>query len=307
MLAPGYGVLGGLGLSGLGGQASMTVAALWYPAARGRAIALVDLGTGIGAFAFIPLGQALLSWFGGWRAVLLAWAALLVLGIRPASLFQRLPPPAREAAGAAPGQATPGWTLRAAVRTGAFRYLALARWFSAMAFPLMNVHMVAFAVEAGAPPGQAAAALGTASLVSLGGRMLTGWLADRIGRAATLTLTCSRAVLGLGCLSTLAVHGSPRVALRLRAPLRPGPGLRRHRGRGAHRDIFAGPGFGVIYGWMSPAVGPGEAIGPWAGGVIYDATGSYLAGFAFVAAALVLAVVVMWRVRAPAGEVPGST
>jgi MFS family permease len=174
-----------------------------------------------------------------------------------------------------------------------------------MAFPLVNVPMVAFAVEAGVPPGQAAAALGTVSLASLGGWMLTGWLADRIGGAATPTY--SSAVLGLGCLSMLVVHSAPGrlFACVLLYGLAQGSADLVAAARPA--DVFAGPGFGVIYGWMSPAVGPGEAIGAWTGGVIYDATGSYLAGFAFMAAALALTVVVMWRGRAPAGEVPGST
>ena len=50
-----YGLWGGLALAALGSQTNMTVAALWYPAARGRAIAVVDLGTAVGAFCFLPL------------------------------------------------------------------------------------------------------------------------------------------------------------------------------------------------------------------------------------------------------------
>jgi sugar phosphate permease len=50
-----YGVIGGLGLASFGSQANMSIAALWYPRARGRAIAVADLGTGFGAFCFLPL------------------------------------------------------------------------------------------------------------------------------------------------------------------------------------------------------------------------------------------------------------
>jgi len=67
-------------------------------------------------------------------------------------------------------------------------------------------------------------------------------------------------------------------------------------------DLFAGLTVATIYGWMSLAVGPGEAIGAWAGGAIYDATGSYLGAFAVVVVALVLAVAMMGRVRQPAGS-----
>ncbi|MEK7363683.1 MAG: MFS transporter, partial [candidate division NC10 bacterium] len=45
-----YGIIAGLGLSALGSQPNMVVAALWYPGARGKAIAVADLGTGFGAF-----------------------------------------------------------------------------------------------------------------------------------------------------------------------------------------------------------------------------------------------------------------
>jgi len=67
-------------------------------------------------------------------------------------------------------------------------------------------------------------------------------------------------------------------------------------------DLFAGPTFATIYGWMSLGVAPGEAIGAWAGGAIHDATGSSLGAFAFVVVALVLAVAMMGQLRQPAGS-----
>ena len=298
-----YGVLGGLGLSGLASQANMTVAALWYPHARGRAIAAVDLGTGFGAFAFIPLGQVLLSSF-GWRSVLLAWAGLLAAIIIPANLFQRLPDHPQAAVGSARGadRRAASWTLGGALRTGAFWNLAGARWCSAMGFPLMNVHMVAFAVGAGVPAVEAAAALGSVSLVSLPGRLATGWLADRIGRAQTLAITYASAIAGIACLTMVAWQGAHAwlAAYVLFFGLAQGSAGIVASARTA--DIFAGPAFGTIYGWMSLAVGPGEAIGAWMGGAVFDRTGGYLAGFGFVAVVLVAAVALMWRVRPPAGS-----
>ncbi|MBI2525882.1 MAG: MFS transporter [Candidatus Rokubacteria bacterium] len=298
-----YGVLGGLGLSGLGSQANMTVAALWYPRARGQAIALVDLGTGLGAFAFIPLAQTLVALV-DWRGVLLVWAALLLAVIAPANLLQRLPGPAPAAA--APAAAVPtepaGWTLARAARTAAFWNLVASRGLSAMAFPLMNVHMVAFAIGAGVEPAQAAAALGSVSLVSLGGRLCTGWLADRIGRAQTLSITYASAVGGIACLAALGWQGWRGWLLGYVLLYGVAQGSSGIVASARTADIFAGPTFATIYGWMSLAVGPGEAIGAWAGGAIYDATGSYLGGFGFVALALVLGAATMWRVRQPAGS-----
>jgi MFS family permease len=293
-----YGILTGLGLSALGSQPNMVVAALWYPGARGRAIAVADLGTGFGAFLFIPVAQAMVAGY-GWRTTLALWAVLLVAILIPANAFQRLPPSALGSKAApAPGGREPG--LRRAARTSAFWWLVAVRFFSAMAFPLMNVHMLAFAVGAGISPAAAATALGTVSLVSLAGRLLTGWLADRLGRAPTLTLAYTSAAVGIGNLGLLAWTGWPGwlAGYVVFYGLAQGSSGIVTAARAA--DIFAGVSFGTIYGWIVLATGPGEAIGAWAGGAIFDLTGSYLWAFGLVVVALLAGIAAIWRVRQPA-------
>ncbi len=302
-----YGILTGLGLSALGSQPNMVVAALWYPGARGRAIAVADLGTGFGAFLFIPLAQAVVARY-GWRTTLALWAGLLVAILIPANAFQRLPPSALERQTApAPGGRAAGrpsldhhWTLTRAARTSGFWWLVAVRFFSAMAFPLMNVHMLAFAVGAGVSPAAAATALGTVSLVSLAGRLLTGWLADRLGRAPTLTLTYTSAAVGIGTLGLLVWTGWPGwlAGYVLFYGLAQGSSGIVTAARAA--DIFAGASFGTVYGWIVLATGPGEALGAWAGGAIFDLTGSYLWAFGFVVVALLAGTAAIWQVRQPA-------
>jgi MFS family permease len=299
MLVLTYGIWGGLALAPLSSQTNMTVAALWYPQARGRAIAVVDLGTAVGAFAFVPLGQALVSAL-GWRATLLAWAAALVLVVVPLNAFQRLPDlPAVRIAAVSPGSGT---TLVTAVGLPAFWWLAAMRFFGSCAFPVMNVHMVAYAIGHGVAPATAATALGAVSLVSLAGRLTTGVLCDRIGRAPTLTLTYTLAALGVGCLAVLGLTGAswwlvPYVALYGMAQ-----GSSGIVASARAVDLFAGASFGAIWGWITLAVGPGEALGVWLGGRSFDVWGSYLPAFGFVWLALAAGVVSMWRVRAePAG------
>jgi MFS family permease len=290
-----YGIIAGLGLSALGSQPNMVVAALWYPGARGKAIAVADLGTGFGAFVFIPLTQALVVRY-GWRTTLLVWAVLLVAVLIPANAFQRVPTTVPRSK-VAPGG---GLTLRSAASTPAFWWLVAVRFFSAIGFPLMNVHMLAFAVGAGVSPAMAAAALGTVSLVSLAGRLLTGWLADRLGRAATLTLTYTSAVVGIANLGLLAWTGWPGwlAGYVLFYGLAQGSSGIVTAARAA--DIFAGASFGTIYGWIVLATGPGEAIGAWAGGAIFDLTGSYLWAFGFVVVVLLAGIAAIWQVRQPA-------
>jgi MFS family permease len=296
-----YGVLGGLGLAAFGSQANMAIAALWYPRARGRAIAVADLGTGFGAFCFIPLGQWLVSAV-GWRGTLVVWATLLLGLVVPLNAFQRLPAALedvrrRRARATAPSGGGADWTLGAALRSVPFRWLAACRFFAACAFPLMNTHMVAYAVGQGIPPPLAATALGSVSLVSLAGRLTVGWLSDRLGRAPALTLAYTSAASGIGALSLLALTGWPGwlILYVLLYGLAQGSSGIVASARAA--DLFAGPSFGAIYGWLTVAVGPGEALGAWIGGKIYDAAGSYLGAFAFAVGAMAAGLAAIWRVR----------
>jgi MFS family permease len=293
-----YGFLAGLGLSGIGSQPNMVVAALWYPRARGRAIAIADLGTGLGAFLFIPLAQTLVVLY-GWRTTLVIWATLLLGVVVPANAFQRLPASGRAQAPAA-GSGAEEWSVARAALTAPFWWLVFLRFVSSVGFPLINVHLIAFAVGAGVPPVRAAAALGSVSLVSLAGRLATGWLADRLGRAQALTLTYGSAIAGVASLFLMAKTGRQEWLFAYVAfyGFAQGSGGIVSSARAA--DLFAGSAFGSIYGWIVLASGPGEALGVWSGGAIYDLTGAYLGAFAVSAAAFALGIFAIWQVRVPA-------
>ena len=292
-----YGIVGGFGLAMLGSQANMIVAALWYPANRGRAIALVDLGTGAGAFAFLPIAQMLVERV-GWRGVLLAWVALLVAVVVPLNAVQKLPAAQRAPVGSH-ASSPPRWTLATALRAPSFWWLAAMRFCGACAFPVMNTHMVAYAIGQGIAAERAATALGAVSLVSLLGRFSTGALSDRLGRAQTLTLAYGSAALGIACLSMLSLRGASWWLVLYVILYGLSQGSTGIVGSARAADIFAGPTFGSIFGWVALAIGPGEAFGAWVGGRIYDGTGSYLPAFGFVILALAGGVVAIWRVREP--------
>jgi MFS family permease len=292
-----YGLLGGLAMAALGSQTNMVVAALWYPTARGRAIAVADLGTGVGAFCFIALGQALVTAI-GWRPTLLVWAALLLAVIVPLNAFQRMPERVVPRPGMPETQpARASWTLGGAVRSAPFWWLAAMRFCGALAFTVMNTHMVAYAIGHGIGPAEAATALGAVSLVSLAGRLATGWLCDRLGRALSLTLAYGSAALGVACLAMLSVAGSPLWLVLHVAFYGLAQGSTGIVGSARAADVFAGSSFGAIYGWMALAIGPGEAIGAWAGGWIFDLTAGYLPAFGLAVLALAAGSVAMWRVR----------
>ena len=289
-----YGIVGGLALCALGSQTQMVMAVLWYPEARGRAIAIADLGTGLGAFCFIPLGQALVTAV-GWRGVLLVWAALLLAVVVPLNALQQVPERAAPAGTTASSEAA--WSVGAALRSPAFWWLALMHFAGSCAFPVMNTHMVAYAIGQGIDPEKAAAALGSVSLVSLAGRLGTGWLSDRVGRALTLTVAYGSAALGIAGLTALTLTGQSFWLVLYVVLYGMAQGSTGIIGSARAADVFAGASFGAIYGWLVLSVGPSQAFGAWVGGRIFDVTGSYLPAFVFAVAALVVGVIAIWRVR----------
>ena len=144
----------------------------------------------------------------------------------------------------------------------------------------------------------AATALGAVSLVSLAGRLATGWLSDRLGRAPTLTLTYASAAVGIGCLAGLAATGAPWWLALYVVFYGMAQGSSGIVAAARAADVFAGRTFGTVWGWLGLAVGPGEALGAWLGGRIFDTTGSYVPAFGFSVAMLGAGLVAIWRVRA---------
>ena len=286
-----YGLVAGLGLAALGSPPNMVVAAQWFPGGRGRAIALADLGTALGAFLLVPFTQILIDGF-GWRGALLVLGGLVLLLVVPANAFQRLPLASGDAARLPAARGS----LREAARTPAFWWLVLLRFVSGIGFHLVNVHVIAFAVGTGIPALQAAAALGAVSLVSVAGRMTVGWLADRIGREVTLSLSYSSALLGIGCLYLLHATGWSGwlTAFVLAYGLAQGSAGIVSAAKAA--DLFSGPRFGTVFGWIALASGPGEAVGVWAGGAIFDRTGGYLPALGFSALSLGAGILAIWMV-----------
>src|SRR5262249_35420426 len=213
----------------------------------------------------------------GWRATLLAWAAVLVLVVVPLNAFQKLPdlPTAARNDVVSPA---PGTTLVAAVGLPAFWWLAAMRFFGSCAVPVMNGHMVAHAIGHGIAPATAATALGAVSLVSLAGRLTTGVLCDRIGRAPALTLTYTLAALGVGCLAVLGLTGDSWWLLPYVALYGMAQGSSGIVASARAVDLFAGASFGAIWGWITLAVGPGEAVAVLLGGPRFGTRGAEMAG-----------------------------
>jgi MFS family permease len=299
-----YGILTGIGNSALTSTPNMVVVSKWFPRRTGRAIAIADIGTGLGVILIVPATQWLILHL-GWRRALFTLAAFLVLVLIPANWAQRVPEEGQPAKPNSPGEGPPlgstgrDWTLRSAVAGPQFWWLVLARLSSGMAFQMINVHLVAYVIGAGYGKMTAASTMGAVSMVSMLGRYLVGLASDRFGRAMAVTLAYASTALGILALMMLTTTGPLALsAFVLCYGLSQGSSGIVVAARAA--DLFQGGSFGRIYGWMSVTNGIGEGLGAWLGGAVYDRTGGYQVAFGSAILALAIGAASIWLTYAKA-------
>lgn len=292
------GVLVAAGVCAVGWVPTAALIARWFAERQGSVMGLAFSGMGMGVLVIGPLAQWLIA-ARGWRTAylvlgmgtLVVLVPLVWLGVRDAP---RAGEPARVVRRVS---STGGREIRAALRTRPFWALFFAYLFTPLAvFPVVT-HQVAFAVDQGFPRLFVAGVFGIVGLMSIAGRIVFGVLADRIGRAASASLSFACTALGTLCLMGIETwrHAAPLYAYALLFGL--GFGARGPIITAMASQLFQGKRFGVIYGILSVGNGIGGGIGPWFGGVIHDVTGSYRAAFLITIAFCALGAACFWLAR----------
>ena len=171
-------------LSGLSGAAQSPLAYVksisgQFNTRRGLAIGIAMSGIGVGT-AFVPLlAQSLISSF-GWRAAHLGLGALVfVLAVPIASAVLR-DEPERHVSARDESDLSQGLSIRRAIGSRIFWLLALSIFLASLALNGSLVHIVPMLTERGWTPDRAAAALTAAGLSGMVGRILVGYIIDRI-------------------------------------------------------------------------------------------------------------------------------
>ena len=156
---------------------------------------------------------------------------------------------------------------------------------------LVLTHLIPHAAEHGFSEMHAAQALGLMGAMNIVGTVLSGWICDRYGRKGPLAFYYG--VRGLSLIFLLYVWNVPSLhifaaifGLNYISTVPPTTTMT--------ANIFGRLSVGALSGWIFFSHQVGSAIGAWAGGAIFDATGSYSWAFlsaavmAFVAAGLSL-------------------
>ena len=294
----------------------------WFIRRRGLALSIAFSGVGIGSITVLPWVASLIA-NAGWRAACFRLGILVVVLLAPLNLLLKRRPDdlGLEADGMASDNAAVmrkenvvdhawaavDWTLRRALRTARFWWLACGYFCGLFTWYAVQVHQTKYLIEVGFGSSEAALALGLVSLVAVPGQIVFGHLSDRIGREWIWTI--GNAGFVVSCVSLILLREIPTEILLYTMVVAQGTlGYSLTSVMGAiPAEIFEGRHFGRIFGSVMVAAIIGGAAGPWVSGALYDATGSYAIAFWIAAGCSAASVVAIWlaapgKVRAVAGR-----
>ena len=296
-----FGVVSALGVSAAGWVPSALLIQRWFPNRVGTSMGVASAGIGMGIFGMGPLSQFFIEWV-GWRWTLRGLGALALLLLVPSALWLlREPGTRRELAGGRPVEPHQTgrpreWTLADALRSPRFWGLGVTFFFGSFTSQLLLVHQVAYFVDHGLTPLVAASVVGVVGLTSIAGKVGWGWLSDLIGRELTFTLGFSCVVLSVGVLGLFAGHPDPSLPFLYGVLIGVGYAVTAPLSPAVSSDLFRGRHFGAIFGTLNLSNSFGGAVGAWAGGLIFDLTGSYAWALVIALIAAVGAPLVLWLV-----------
>ena len=265
-----YGVLVGAAAGAVFAPMMVTVTG-WFDKHRGLAVSIVSAGMGVAPMTISPFAQWLISSY-DWRTAqfvigIAAWVLLV-----PAALLVRRAPAATAATPGVPAEGGEDMTARQALRSPQFIVLGLTFFCCCAAHSGPIFHTVSYALACGLPAMTAVTIYSVEGLAGLGGRIVFGLLGDRFGARRVVVVGLMLQALGAGgyyftrdvgefytvaILFGLAYGGvMPLYAV-------------------IAREYFPMRIMGTVFGGASMIASLGMALGPAAGGWIFDTFGGY--------------------------------
>ncbi len=255
---------------------------------RGMALAIMQTGVGLGAFT-IPFILSASLRDGDWRGAYHILAGLiLVFGVMVAVMINTRPRPSADRETVAANRQTHApalvrgrdiWTARP------FIILAATFVLAANAIAAAVVHFVPMMVDAGVTTARASQLASLLGIALICGRLVTGWLLDRLVAEYVAAVLFVVTAFGLSILA----FGGPAVAI--------GGALVVGIAMGSEVDLlcyltarhFPREHYGTAYGGIFGLFLFGSAVGPTIMGLLYDHYGNYHAGFILAAILLLIA------------------
>jgi OFA family oxalate/formate antiporter-like MFS transporter len=183
-----FGVVVGLG-NGFGYATPIPVASKWFPDKRGLVVGLMVGGYGAGSAILGPLAIRLIDAV-GWRSTFQILGVVFFIMTMVGTVLLRNPPAGYRPPNwqPKPGAATTGvdFTTRDMLATPAFYFMWIAYCLGTTAGQMAISQLVPFAGSAGLGALAATLVLPVSASGNAGGRILSGWMSDRLGRLSTI-------------------------------------------------------------------------------------------------------------------------
>jgi MFS family permease len=253
----------------------------WFYRRRSLATGLLMCGAGVGGFAASSLGWLITAY--GWRQTLVfVGIFVIVTGVPGVLLLRHRPepyglrpdgdPPAPVSSARAATAPNDGFLPSEALRVRAFYGLAFIFGARHVTTSGTLVHLPALMVDRGFTLEAAATLAGVVALVSIPGRVLCGWLGDRVDKRYVFAACLLFMVIGIAALALgsspghlgvftvaygMAYGGSVPLTVSIVA------------------DYFGRRRFATVYGLSQFAMMWGTISGPMIAGYAFDTTGSY--------------------------------
>jgi len=313
-------VLIAIGMSACAMTVLMTAVANWFHRKIGIASGIAMCGLGFSGLV-VPVIVKLIEMYEWRMTVTILALGMLVVVLPPSLLFRRKP----EQYGLFPDGESESFTTyrggsgvpqalevevkaKPAIMSGAFWRLASAFLYHMMAVSAVVTHVMPYLSSVGISRAISSLVASAVPMVSIGGRLVLGWLADKFDKR--LVAAGSFAMMGCGVLFfgyTSATSTWMLVPFFILFGI--GFGGSKPLRASLTREYFGRITFGVIFGLMTGIGGIGGLIGPIITGWAYDNWGSYqvawflLAGLAVVPLLSVLTITPVKNVIQPGDDV----
>ena len=260
----------------------------WFEKYRARALSIMSLGLALGGLVVPAMAWSMQQW--GWRVTAAASGVLtLVVGLPLARMIRRRPEdhgefvdgirPAAESPESAILKATgqQEFSLREALNTQAFWFLAIGHGLALLVVTAVNVHAITHMKEGlGYTFAKAGWVIMLMTFGQLLGVLLGAAMGDRFEKRKVAALCMLSHAFGLmfltyssqlqGLIAFAAFHG---LAWGLRGPFM----------QAIRADYFGRQAIGAIMGVSAAIIAVGQIAGPMVAGMLADLTGDYRLGF----------------------------
>jgi MFS transporter, OFA family, oxalate/formate antiporter len=277
-----FGMIGGLG-NGFGYATPIPVMAKWFPDKRGLAVGLAVGGYGAGSAIFGPLSSKVLIPAYGWRSTFMILGGVFFVMTLLGSFLLKNPPAGYRPAGWSPPavtakSASPDFPPGEVLRTRTFYFLWMAYALGASAGLMVISQLVPFAKSQGISSDLLATmTLVIAAFGNAGGRILSGWLSDSLGRLNVLRLMIGISIVAMPLLylagsNTAVLYGMVFVVYWCY-------GTQLSVNASTTSDFWGTKNAGTNYGLLFTAWGVAGIIGPYIAGQLFDKFKNYQVAF----------------------------